>query len=133
MTIDDTISSDLEVVPDIIEKWLGRLEPLRLSEDVIFGLKLCLQEAVINAIKHGNRGNPSLNVHVIIKAHPDRLTIEVTDQGKGFDFNAVPDPTAPENIGKNHGRGIYLIRQTMKEVTFLNSGRTIRMVMNRLS
>ncbi|MEI6437220.1 MAG: ATP-binding protein [Candidatus Omnitrophota bacterium] len=129
MTIDARLPSDVELVPGAIKGWLKQLGPLKLNEDAVFGLQLCLQEALINAIRHGHQDNKALTVHCSIVADPQQIMIEVADQGKGFDVNAVPDPTAAENIGKGHGRGIYLIRQTMDEVAFLNGGRTIRMVM----
>ncbi|MBF0386941.1 MAG: ATP-binding protein [Candidatus Omnitrophica bacterium] len=129
MLIEEKLPSDPDRAPVFIEAWLRRLRPLGLNDDQVFGLKLCLQEALINAIKHGNKCNKHLAVWVKIAADPRCLAVEITDQGQGFDPGAVPDPTAPENIGKNHGRGIYLIRQTMGAVDFSNGGRTIKMVM----
>jgi len=127
MRIKETIPSKLEIVPDSIAKLIERLHDLPLDEDVIFSVKLCLQEAVVNAVKHGNKFNEKLKVQIVISVEDGHLDLAVTDQGTGFVPKEIPDPTTPENIAKLSGRGIFLIKKNMNKVRFANGGRTIRM------
>ena len=128
MRITESLPSRLEMVPDFISKTIEKIYFLPLDEDVIFSVKLCLQEAVINAVKHGNKLNSELMVDIVIDVGENQLTIEVTDQGDGFNFRNLPDPTKPENIKKLEGRGVFLINNLMNKVQFANGGRTIRMI-----
>ena len=128
MRITESLPSRLEIVPDFISSIIEKIYFLPLDEDVIFSVKLCLQEAVINAVKHGNKLNSDLMVDITIEVDENRLIIEVTDHGEGFNFRKIPDPTRPENIKKLEGRGVFLINKLMNSVQFLNGGRTIRMM-----
>lgn len=78
-------------------------------------IEMAVHESLINAIWHGNRNDPTKHVWLRYEISRDRLQIEVRDQGKGFDPNAIPDPMAPENLLKISGRGIFLIRTYMDE------------------
>jgi len=127
MQIKEAIPSRLEIIPDFIARLIERLNDLPLNEETIFSVKLCLQEAVVNAVKHGNKFNENAKVEVAILIDSGELTLEVTDQGQGFIPKEVPDPTTPENITKLSGRGIFLIKKNMNKVLFVNRGRTIRM------
>lgn len=128
MIIAETIPSRVEAIPDAISSIIERLFSLSLDAELIFDIKLALQEAVINAVKHGNQLNNALSVHIIIRTERHTVTIDVTDEGKGFDFKRVPNPTDDENLAKREGRGIFLIKHLMDKVQFLNGGRTIRMI-----
>jgi serine/threonine-protein kinase RsbW len=130
MRIDEALPSKVELIPDFISAAIEKLYHLPLDEHVIFQIKLSLQEAVVNAVKHGNKLNPDLFVQVVIEAEKSSVTIRVTDQGTGFDVKKVPNPTRPENIIKLQGRGIFLIRNLMDDVRFLDGGRTIKMIKN---
>ncbi|MBF0330842.1 MAG: ATP-binding protein [Candidatus Omnitrophica bacterium] len=125
---DATIPSDISRVTGFVAAAIGTLSALSLDEGIVFNVKLCLHEAVVNAIKHGNHSRAELSVHVVVKVHGDELTFEVSDQGQGFDHHALPDPTSEDNIGKYHGRGIYLMMHIMDRVVFFNGGRSVRMV-----
>ncbi len=128
MRITESIPSRLDLIPDFIATMIEKLLYLPLDEEVIFSVKLCLHEAVINAVEHGNKLDSRLNVKVMISLDEDRLTMEVTDQGLGFDHKNIPDPTMADNLPKMEGRGIYLIQNLMNKVEFLNGGRTLKMV-----
>ncbi len=128
MKISETLPSRLELIPDFISSLIEKLYYLPLDEYMIFNIKLALQEAVINAVEHGNKMRSDLLVKVDIIADDQRLTIEVTDQGSGFDYTVVPNPTEPQNIEKLRGRGIFLIRHVMNKIEFTGKGRTIRMI-----
>lgn len=89
---------------------------LGLDEDKINGLLLSVTEATTNAIIHGNKSNPDKNVYIDVSAKDGLLTITIRDEGIGFDPALVPDPTHPDNLLKDSGRGLYLMRVYMDEI-----------------
>jgi serine/threonine-protein kinase RsbW len=97
---------------------LGRLSGL--DDEALHWVGVAVRESVINAIKHGNRGDEGKHVHVeftpIDGTRPSGIRIRVRDEGPGFDPDALPDPLAPENMLKSSGRGIFLIRSFMDEL-----------------
>ena len=106
---------------------LGRLEALNYGERATFAVRLALEEAVVNAIKHGNRMDKAKRVTITYSADDRECVISVEDEGPGFDPAAVPDPTAEENIERPSGRGLMLIRAYMDEVSHDRQGRKITM------
>ena len=86
-----------------------------------------MREALANAIIHGNHENPRKRVYVRFRCEPDEVSLAVKDEGRGFDINKMANPTAPENIGSVHGRGIYLMRALMDEVRFEEGGVVVHM------
>ena len=90
-------------------------------------VEIALREALANAIIHGNHEDRRKYVHVTCLCEPDEVSIAVKDEGKGFDVNNVPDPTALENIGSVHGRGILVMKALMDEVRFEEGGAVVRM------
>jgi len=95
-----------------------------------FALKLAIEEAVANAVKHGHKVGRKL-VRVRYAITPDRVRIDVVDQGPGFDPAAVPDPTVDENRNKPNGRGVWLIYTYMDEVTYHPPGNHVTMIKHR--
>jgi len=93
-----------------------------------FAINLALEEALTNAIKHGNRSDPSKKVTVQAKVTPKRVEVLVEDEGPGFDRKSVPDPTESENLEKCCGRGILLIEAYMNQVSWDRGGRRLKMV-----
>ena len=102
-------------------------QELGLSEEQNGNVLLCVTEAVRNAMQHGNRMDPSKAVRIHVQQLDDILLISVQDEGSGFDFEHLPDPTAPENLEKLTGRGVFLIRQLADETGFENNGSGIVM------
>ena len=102
------------------------LQPV-FPEHEIFSIKMAVEEALVNAIKHGNQMDPGKSVRVAWTVAAERFDVRITDEGPGFNPDDVPDPTAPENLERPCGRGLLLIRYYMTEVTFTNNGRTIVM------
>jgi serine/threonine-protein kinase RsbW len=96
--------------------------------NTFFAINLALEEALTNAIRHGNHLDPTKKVHVEAKITPKRVEIIVEDQGPGFDRRDIPDPTVNENLEKCSGRGILLIESYMSRVTWDRGGRRVRMV-----
>jgi serine/threonine-protein kinase RsbW len=87
-----------------------------LDEEKINGLLLAVTEATTNAIIHGNKNNSLKLVRIYVDVENSTLTIKIRDEGKGFDPSLVPDPTNPENLLKDSGRGLYLMRVYMDEM-----------------
>jgi len=89
-----------------------------IDEDKMNGLMLSVTEATTNAIIHANKSDPSKKVTIDVIVDKDYLTVKVKDEGKGFDPSKVPDPTAPENLLKDSGRGVYLMRVYMDDLKY---------------
>ncbi len=106
---------------------LGQLERLGFDESARFAVRLATEEALANALVHGNNEDPGGTIHVRWWVEPNAITIEIQDEGDGFDPGSVPDPTAEENIELPSGRGIMLMRSFMSEVRFLPPGNCVRM------
>jgi serine/threonine-protein kinase RsbW len=89
---------------------------------------MSIEEAVVNAIEHGNKRDLAKNVHMVFRVTPERVWLEITDEGKGFDHRNVADPTDEELLDKPRGRGVMLIRQLMTEANYNESGNQLTMV-----
>ena len=120
--------SDLKIVRKASLKILDQLKDLKLDEITLFKIVLSTEEALINAIKYGNKNNKKLPVKVNLSKKAKEVEITVKDQGSGFDYNNVPDPTTDENIIKTSGRGLFLIKKLMDRVTFYDNGSRIKMI-----
>ena len=106
---------------------LAFLAPLKIPETVSFDLRLCLEEALINAMKHGNGLQQHLPVDVAVEADGEGVTIQIDDHGSGFDVKKLGDCTCGDNLLRGGGRGVHLIRQLMDEVKFNAKGNSVRM------
>lgn len=115
----------------ILESVLSRLETENWFPHDIFGIHLALEEALVNAVKHGNRLDESKLVHVICRLSADRLYIQIRDEGPGFKVNDVPDCTQDENLEKSSGRGIMLMRNFMSRVEYNDTGNMVTMEKSR--
>lgn len=110
---------------------LERLERAGFPEEETFGIKLALEEALTNAVKHGNNNDSSKQITIKYAITPDKAIITVRDEGPGFEPEKVPDCTAPDRLPLPNGRGIMLIRSYMDEVYYRDQGREICFVKNR--
>jgi serine/threonine-protein kinase RsbW len=120
------IPSDLAAVPPLQEE-IGTVVGKAFAEHEAFAVKMAVEEALVNAIKHGNQLDPAKTVTVTWVLHAERFEVRITDQGPGFNPDDVPDPTSPENLERPCGRGLLLIRYYMTDVSFHDAGRTIAM------
>jgi serine/threonine-protein kinase RsbW len=109
----------------VIEEIATALEAAGYSFKETFGVRLALEEALVNAIKHGHKGDPSKEAHLRFHLTRERLIAEIEDQGPGFDPHAVPDPLAPENLERPCGRGLVLMRHYMTWVRFNENGNRV--------
>ena len=121
-------ASDFDTGCDVQKQILKEVERQGFNPNSLFATRLALEEALVNAIKHGNKLDPNKRVIVEAKVSAQRVEIEIEDQGPGFDRASVPDPTAEENLCKCSGRGILLIEAYMNSVSWSRGGRRVRMV-----
>ena len=124
------ISSELKNVKLVSAEILESLLPFNIASYDLLDIRLCLEEALINAIKYGNKLQPDLSIEITYSIENSILKITVLDQGMGFDHKNLPDPTLEENLQELKGRGVYLIRRLMDEVMFNEVGNQITMMKN---
>lgn len=122
------IASTPFAIVEVCEWILPKLEANNFSQEDIFAVHLALEEALINAIKHGNKMNPDKEVKIDYSVSSDKVEISMTDQGDGFNPEVVPDPRLGENLYKNEGRGLLLMQSYMDVVEFNKRGNHVRMV-----
>jgi len=130
-SIEETIPSHRGAGDSIIKQILSQLQKHEWIQSDSFGIHLALEEAVTNAIRHGNNLNAEKNVRVACRISGDRLLVEVEDEGPGFDPCRVPDPTDDEHLERPCGRGIMLMRSFMCRVDFNQTGNCVTMEKNR--
>ena len=121
------IPSDPAEARRVQEEIERSLKAHRFDDRDIFSIKLALEEALVNAIKHGNQMDRTKKVHIAYRIAPDRFDIHIADEGPGFDPEDVPDPMAAENLERPCGRGLLLMRHYMTEVTFHPPGNRLTM------
>lgn len=110
----------------IIESFIDNVrENFKINDDIYGNIMISVTECISNAIIHGNKGDKNKLVHLQLQMDEGQLKFIVQDEGDGFEFNLLPDPTAPENIEKPGGRGIFLIRNLSDELRFEDNGKTI--------
>lgn len=125
------IPSDNAAGREIQERIIGLMEKQNFSIRDVFGVRLALEEALVNAIKHGNRMDPEKSVFITCQICDIKVRIVIEDEGEGFDADSVPDPTAEENIDKPGGRGIMLMRSFMNVIEYNDIGNKLTLVKHR--
>jgi serine/threonine-protein kinase RsbW len=123
-----TIPSNYDEGWAVLRRIVEDLERGGFTTGSAFAVKIALEEALVNAIKHGNRLDPNKKVHIEARLTPERAEISIEDEGPGFDRGGVPDPTAEENLTKCSGRGILLIEAYMNRASWDRNGRRLTMV-----
>lgn len=126
-----SIPSEFEAVQRVESLIDNVCERLCVNEDSYGNVLIAVTEAVNNAIIHGNKMNRDLNVDLYVGDKETDFCFSVKDHGDGFNFNNLPDPTAPENINKEDGRGIFLMRSLAEEVEFDNEGRDVNIYFSK--
>jgi len=101
-----------------------------ISADIYGNILIAALEAANNAILHGNKLDESKNVLITVNLTEKLLRIKIEDEGKGFDYKNVPDPTAPENIENVNGRGIFLMEKLSDKIEFTKNGATVELEFN---
>jgi serine/threonine-protein kinase RsbW len=109
-----------------VENLVDRVcQTVGIQEDAFGNVLIAVTEAVNNAISHGNNEDSTLNIEVAVGDSLNSFCFRINDQGKGFDYHNLPDPTAPENILKENGRGIFLMRNLSDDVVFNDVGNEV--------
>ncbi|MCA9051966.1 MAG: ATP-binding protein [Planctomycetaceae bacterium] len=127
------IPSDTTKGLAVQEQIIALMEKHEYSMRDIFAMRLCLEEGITNAIKHGNKGALDKIVTIVANVGDDKLRVEVMDQGEGFDPEDVPDPTADDFIERPCGRGLMLMRAYLNFVEYSDGGRKLTMERERNS
>ncbi|MBI4578892.1 MAG: ATP-binding protein [Planctomycetes bacterium] len=125
------IASDLHAARQVEEQVLRLTEAKGYSKECAFAIRLSLEEALVNAHRHGNRCDAAKKITVSFRIDRRRAVIRVSDEGSGFDPCCVPDPTCPERICLPNGRGIMLMRSYLDEVTYSPRGNEVQLVKER--
>ncbi len=114
-------------MPAFTERIVALMQAAGFAEKDLFGMRLALEEAIVNGIVHGNRDDPAKSVEVRYRINPKEVLVEIEDQGPGFKPEEVPDPLAPENLERPDGRGIFLMRHYMTWVRFNDRGNRVNL------
>lgn len=126
-----TLPTDYQSLVDV-ENLVERVcQSLGVAEDAYGNVLISVTEAVNNAICHGNKNNTNLSIEVGVGDHSEAFCFQVNDEGDGFDYNNLPDPTSPENILKENGRGIFLMKNLSDEVVFNDKGNEVTIYFNK--
>jgi serine/threonine-protein kinase RsbW len=121
------IISDLTSISQVENLVDSTCSKLSVSDFLYGNVLLAVSEAVNNAIQHGNSFSKDLLVHLYVGNNDISFCFSIVDFGKGFDFLSLPDPTSPENILKENGRGVFLMKNLADEVEFINNGSTVNL------
>jgi serine/threonine-protein kinase RsbW len=127
VALDVSIPSDMAEARRVQADIEHALRLAHFTEHDIFAVKLALEEALVNAIKHGNQMDRAKKVHIRYRVNDERFDIHITDEGQGFELEDVPDPVAAENLERPCGRGLLLMRHYMTEVVFHPPGNRLSM------
>jgi serine/threonine-protein kinase RsbW len=112
----------------IIESFIDNAkEKYQLDDDIYGNIMIAVTEAVNNAIRHGNKDNSAKNVFISLSLEDGMIKFKIQDEGEGFNFHQLPDPTSPENISKPGGRGIFLMKHLSDEVDFKDNGKVVEL------
>ena len=119
-----SLSENIRMIESFID---NAKEKFHLEDDIYGNIMIAVTEAVNNAIKHGNQNDKHKNVTLSLTLRDNLINFIVTDEGGGFDYENLPDPTSPENIEKPGGRGIFLMKHLSDEVTFKEGGKSVEL------
>jgi serine/threonine-protein kinase RsbW len=119
-----SLSENIRMIESFID---NAREKYHLDDDIYGNIMIAVTEAVNNAIKHGNQNNSGKNVSLSLALEEGVIRFRVEDEGNGFDYEHLPDPTAPENLEKPGGRGIFLMKHLADEVAFNEKGKVVEL------
>ena len=123
--IDRVVDSDAAAGRQLLNEVIDQLETRGWPQHDVFGVHLAMEEALVNAIQHGNGQDANKHVHVVCSLCPDRIRIEVADEGRGFNPTALPDPTRKDRVVVPYGRGVMLMKAFMLRVEFNPQGNQV--------
>jgi len=123
-----TINSSVENLAFVEKEIEAIFDEFNVSFDLFGNVLIAVTEAVNNAIQYGNRNDVTKQVTVQFQTKDNRLSVTVSDEGQGFDYESLPDPTAPENLEKMEGRGIFLMKSLSDKLSFYKKGSEVEMI-----
>jgi serine/threonine-protein kinase RsbW len=129
--LEKSIPSDLDVAHELIEQTILAMSDLEWPGGDMFHVQMAMEEALVNAIEHGNKRCESKLVTVAISVSGQEITIQIKDQGDGFDHRNVADPTEEERLDQPRGRGVLLIRELMSQSRYNDLGNELVMIKTR--
>ena len=122
-----TIKSSIENLR-LVEKFVDEVyEEYKFSDEIYGNILIATMEAANNAIMHGNKNDEKKHVEIRLQKNKSDLEFTVKDEGTGFDFKSIPDPTSPENVEKISGRGVFLMEKLSDKIEFLENGRIVKL------
>ena len=130
-SLQEQIASSLDVGHELIERYIKVLEQFGWDGRDLFHVQLAVEEAIVNAITHGNQESPDKIVEVELHVSRQATNLRILDQGCGFCPDSLPDPTDDENLETPHGRGVMLMKQMMDEVHYNPCGNQVTMTKHR--
>ncbi len=119
-----SLSENIRMIESFID---NAKDKFHLNEDIYGNIMIAVTEAVNNAIRHGNKSDSAKNVSLGLSLEEGMIKFRVEDEGTGFDFHNLPDPTSPENLEKPGGRGIFLMKHLADEVDFTENGKVVEL------
>jgi serine/threonine-protein kinase RsbW len=119
-----SLTENIRIVESFID---NAKEKFNLTDDIYGNIMIAVTESVNNAIIHGNQSDKSKSVNLSLQMADNMIKFKITDEGDGFEYTDLPDPTAPENIDKPGGRGIFLMKNLCDELKFEDSGRVVEL------
>ena len=122
------IRSNAKHLKKVSTRIVDLLMKRNVDKNHIFDIRLSIEEAVLNAIEHGNKGDESQTVNISFVIDDQRIEITVEDQGNGFSHIGLPDPTVDGNILRSHGRGVYLIHKLMDKIQYNDKGNRVKLI-----
>ena len=128
-----SIASEAAKSCELITQILDQLKGLDWDEGDVFKIHLALEEAMMNAIKHGNKNDPAKSVNVACEIFDQLFSVRINDEGSGFKRETIPDPTKGENIYATTGRGLTIMENFMTSVNYEGGGNTIQMTKEKSS
>ncbi len=113
---------------NLVEKLIDEIKSeYSIHEECYGNMLVAVTEAVNNAIQHGNKYDPEKMVHVSYEIEPDQIAFTISDEGTGFDYINLPDPTDPENLEKPTGRGVFLMKHLADQIIFSENGKVVEL------
>lgn len=119
-----SITENIRIIESFID---NAKERFNLDDDIYGNIMIAVTESVNNAIMHGNKNDKSKNVTLSLSLNNNVINFSIKDEGTGFDYQNLPDPTSPENLDKPSGRGIFLMKHLSDEVNFRNRGSLVEL------
>ncbi len=119
-----SITENIRIIESFID---NAKERFNLDDDIYGNIMIAVTESVNNAIMHGNKNDRTKSVTLSLSLNDNIINFKIMDEGRGFDFQNLPDPTSPENIDKPSGRGVFLMKHLSDEVNFRNNGSMVEL------